>query len=334
MASLIRFSQRVRSLLAVFVILTASLSAQSRNLYPQVHAVLLEAESSSTNIHLLDDRTNPHTYIGSLYAHAGYLEDAERAFAREASSAPGPPYPLWRAWVVYGRLDRVQKSIDAIMEPERKARFLLSLADLFWRMGQPDQARLEFAQVKELAAKVGDPAHRKQLLTSIDQGLQFISDPPPDLVTSTPHPRPKFNLQDSPIPLFPITADGFKDVDPKATMARANVNADFMKQLYDRVATHDPDGLRRITETASSPFQKALGLASLEHLMILSGKAALAEEFATAIPAVDSSSSLAKTEALCAAATARLRDHNNDAAITDFNAATTVVQSVRELPLG
>ena len=119
-----------------------------------------------------------------------------------------------------------------------------------------------------------------------------------------------------------------------ATMARANVNADFMKQLYDRVAARDPEGLRRIAESASTPFQRALGLASLEHLMILTGKPELAEEFATMIPETDSSSSLAKAEALSAAGAARLRGNNNDAARADFNAATKAVQSVRDLPLG
>jgi len=200
-------------------------------------------------------------------------------------------------------------------------------------MGQADQARLKFPQAKELAAKVADQAHRKQLLTSIDQGLQFVTDAPPDLVTITPHPRPRFNVQGSPILLFPITADGFKDTDPNATTARANVYADFMKQLFDRVAARDPAGLRRLTERASTPFQKALGLASLEHLMILSRKPELAEEFATAIPETDSSSSLAKAEALSAAGSARLKEHNNDAALADFNAATRIVQSVRDLPL-
>lgn len=285
-------------LIAFAILANLRLSVQNRDLYPQVHALLLQAETSSANIQFLDDRSNPHTSIGSLYAHAGYLEDAERAFARSPSSVPGPPYDLWRGWVVYGRLDRVEKSIDAMNDPERKARFVSSLADLLWRMGQADQARLKFAQAKELAVKVADQAHRKQLLTSIDQGLQFVTDAPPDLVTITPHPRPRFNVQDSPIPLFPITADGFKDTDPNATTARANVNADFMKQLFDRVAARDPAGLRRLTESASTPFQKALGLASLEHLMILSRKPELAEEFATAIPETDSSSSLAKAERL------------------------------------
>ena len=337
MQSLSGLSQNIgkAALAIVFAILSIlRLEAQNLDLYPQVHKILIDAEASATNIRFLDDRTNPHTWIGDLYAHAGYLEDAERAFAASPSSIPGPPYYLWRAWVVYGRPDRAEKSIDAVTDPEHKGQFVLSLADLLWRMGQADQARLKFAEAKTLAAKFTDVAHRKQFLASVDQGLQFVSDPPPDLITTTPHPRQKFRVQDSPIPLFPITADGFKDTDPSATAERANVNADFIKKLYDRVAARDPDGLRRLTDSASTPFQKALGLASLEHLMILSREFKLAEEFAAAIPETDSSSSLAKAEALSAAGAARLKDHNDNAAMTDFTAATKVVQSVSDLPLG
>ena len=139
------------SFLVVFAIPAPPLHAQGRDLYPQVHGLLLEAEAASANIRFLDDRSNPRTSIGGLFAHAGYLEDAERAFASDPSSRPGPPYDLWRAWVVYGRMDRVEKSIDAMNDPEGKARFLLSLADLLWRTGHADQARLKFAQSKELA---------------------------------------------------------------------------------------------------------------------------------------------------------------------------------------
>src|SRR6266576_3663634 len=102
MLSLFRFSQCIRNLSnsVIFVILTLPLGAQSSDLYPQVHALLLEAEAAAANVRFLDDRSNPRTSIGSLLAHAGYLEDAARAFASDPSSFPGPPYDLWRAWVV------------------------------------------------------------------------------------------------------------------------------------------------------------------------------------------------------------------------------------------
>lgn len=335
MPSCSRYNLEVTSLALSIAFVTLAglqLDGQNRDLYPQVHALLLEAETASANIEFLDDRSNPHTSIGSLYAQAGYLEDAERVLARYPSSVPGVHPDLWRAWVVYGRLDRAEKSIDSVHDPELKARFVASLADLLWRMGKSDQARLKFVQAQQLAAKVPSPAHRKQLLSSIDLGLRFVSDPPPDLLIATPHPRPKFNPQDSPVPPFPITPDGFTDPAARTTL-RAGANADFVTQLYGRVAARDPDGLRLLTESASTPFQKALGLASLEHLMILNRKIQLAEEFAAAIPESDSSASLAKAEAFSAAAVARLREPNHEAALADFNIAIRVVQSVHDLPL-
>ena len=68
--------------------------------------------------------------------------------------------------------------------------------------------------------------------------------------------------------------------------------------------------------------------------MILTKKPKLAEEFAIAIPETDSSSSLAKAEALSAVGAAWLSESNKGAGVADFTSATKIVQSVRDLPLG
>ena len=106
------------------------------------------------------------------------------------------------------------------------------------------------------------------MLATIDQGLQFVSDPPPNLISATPHPRPRPNVQDSPIPPFPITPDGFQDASPQETTARSSLNGELMKRLYERAAAGDRAGIEHITENAATPFQKALGIASLEHILI------------------------------------------------------------------
>jgi len=56
--------------------------------------------------------------------------------------------------------------------------------------------------------------------------------------------------------------------------------------------------MEHITESAATPFQKALGIASLEHILIQQHEPALAEREAKRIPEADSPSSLAKAEAL------------------------------------
>ena len=157
------------SFLVVLAIPAPSLHAQGRDLYPQVHGLLLEAEAASANIRFLDDRSNPRTSIGGLFAlragHISKMHDvlfSHLARVRRVRSA----LRILACWVVYGRMDRVEKSIDAMTDPEGKARFLLSLADLLWRTGRSCSQALEqgFAQLGEIDHKAADLGHRKQPL--------------------------------------------------------------------------------------------------------------------------------------------------------------------------
>jgi hypothetical protein len=310
-----------------------SLCAQTPDLYPQVRSLVLEAEALSTNMRLLKDRSNPHTWAGDILAHAGYLEDAERAYAKSPGPNGDPPYILWRAWVVYGHRERAEKLLEGTTNPEKRAAYGAAFADLLWRMGQPAQARQQYEAARVVAAKIVDPAKRKQSLASIDQGLKFVSDPPPNLISANPSPSPRGNVQDSPIPPFPITAGGFQDPDPK-TADRAAADAELIKQLYDRAAAGDRASVERMIENATTPFRKALAIASIEHVFIQLGRPEEAEQYAKSIPETDSSSSLAKAEALSAAGTAWVRALNDDRARTDFNSAKSIASSVPDLPLG
>ena len=281
----------------------------------------------------MPNREDPHAWAGQLLARAGYLEDAEHAFAASPERTIAPPYPLWRAWVIYGQSERAAKTLATIMDPEKKAAFAISFADLLWRVGKPDQARRQFEVARELAGKVANTAHRSQMLSSIDQSLQFVSDAPPEIISAIPRPRSPFTLSHSTIPLFPITADGFKDVDSKEVTDRTNTNNQFMQHLYDRMAARDREGLRHIAESASTPFQRALGFASIEHILIQANNPELAEGFAKMIPEADASSTLAKAEALSAVGAAWLRSLDDAHARADFDAAVRLVQSVTDLPL-
>jgi tetratricopeptide (TPR) repeat protein len=319
----------------VSALFTASfLHGQALDLYPQVRALVLEAEVASANMRLLKDRGNPHTWAGDILAHAGYREDAERVYAKSTGASKDPPYMLWRAWVIYGHRERAEKLIESATSAEVKASMLTSFADLLWRFGEPTQARASYETAEGIAMKIVDPTRRKQLLGAIDLGLRFVSEPPPDRISATPHPRPRFRIQDSRIPPFPITTDGFQDADPKDVTAQANSNGELMTRLYERPAAGDRTGIERITESAATPFQKALGLASLEHILIQERQPELAEHYARKIPETDSSSSLAKAEALSAAAGAWLRALDRDRAHTDFDSAKLIVLAVPDLPLG
>jgi tetratricopeptide (TPR) repeat protein len=314
--------------------LIAALSLTGQDRYPQVRALVLEAEAQSGNMRLLKDRSNPHTWAGDLLAHAGYLEDAERAYRKSGDFSSGPPVILWKAWVVYGERERAERWIESAMTPGEKAPRLLALADLLWRMGDAGAARNYYESARSLAPGIAEPRQRKLVLASIDQGLEAVSDPPPILVSSTPHPRPTSNLSESIAPPFPITTEGFQDRDPAGNTARGLADADLMTRLYERAAAGDIDGINRITETAATPFQKALAVASLEHLALQKHEAQMAEHFADTIQSLDSVSSLAKAEAISAAAAEWLRKGEVERAGDDFSAAKRLVSSVSDLPLG
>jgi tetratricopeptide (TPR) repeat protein len=304
--------------------------------YPQIRVLVREAETAAANIGFLDDRSNPHSWAASLYARAGYLDDATRAFGKPSSGQPAsePPYDLWRARVLYGDLIGAEKSLESIADPEHRAAALASLADLLWRMGEPAKARIRFEAARQIAPKIASLEHRKRMLTSIEQGLTYLSEEPPNRLSSTPSPQKRFEVQESPIPLFPITTDGFRDLDLNEIAKRASANGEFMKKLYGRMEVGDREGLLRIAESATTPFQSALGMASIEHILIQARQPEAAEQYAQKIPAVDSDCLLAKAEALSAAGAAWLQAGDTGRAHTNFQAATELVKSVADVPLG
>src|SRR5262249_46191710 len=102
----------------------------------------------------------------------------------------------------------------------------------------------------------------------------------------------------------------------------------YLTRLYALVAARDSERLRKHTEQAATPFQKALGLASLEHLLIQVGALEEAEQSARAIPDDNEDCSLAKAEALTTAATAWARKGNPERARENFDAALKSVASV------
>ena len=298
--------------------------------YPEIRAIIREAEKASVNIPFLDDRSQPSLWAARLYAQAGYLDDAARAIGRQ----PTPPQYLLKARVLYGGLIGADQSIQAIKDPEKKAQALVSVADLLWRMDEPGKAKDHFEAAKRIVPQIADPQNRQQVLAVIEQGLEYVTQEPPTHLSTTPTPPRMAKVENSAFPLFPITAEGFEYLTAKETANRANEDSELLTNLYNRMIAGDREGLQRIAETAATPFKKALAIAGIEHILIQAGKPEGAEQYAMQIPAVDPESSLAKAEAFSAAAVAWLRVGDAGRAQTDFDAAINLVQSVRELPLG
>jgi tetratricopeptide (TPR) repeat protein len=305
------------------------LCAQQIDLYPGTRALIREAETAAASNRNLDDRRSETSWAGRLYERAGYLDDAVRAFGNPAGACG-----LYRARTVYGDLAGAQKCVEAISDLERRAAAFASLGDLLWRMGQPDEARIRLEAARRLAPQIENPDHRKRVLASVAQNLEYLLKEPPHRVSAKPEPEPRRAIAESPIPPFPITTDGFRPRDPKEVGTRASNDSEFMTKLYDRMAASDRAGLEKVIDEAATPFQKTLGLASVEHILIQAAKPEAAESYAMRMPDGDTDCRLAKSEALAAAASAWLRAGNDAKARADFTAAVAFVQSVTELPFG
>src|SRR5262249_14395595 len=134
----------------------------------------------------------------------------------------------------------------------------------------------------------------------IAQQREALPNEPPVPLSPTPHPKTPV-MASSNVPAFPITVDGFRDQNPDDTTKQTKVDEGYLTQLYALVAARNSAQLRKHVEEASTPFQKTLGLASLEHLLIQLGTLELADESARTMPDDSADCSLAKAEALTAA---------------------------------
>ena len=67
-----------------------------------------------------------------------------------------------------------------------------------------------------------------------------------------------------------------------------------MTKLYGRMSAGDHEGLVNLVEGAATPFQKALGVASIEHIMIQARLPEAAEQYAKQIPMIDSDCFISK----------------------------------------
>ena len=309
---------------------TSSEVAQDRDLYPQIHTLMQEADAASIHISAFDDRGVPAEWAGHLYARAGYLRDAARAFSRTTAF----PINLLKADVLYGESASADKLLARISDPYKKGQAMLVVADVVWRMGQSPKAKEYVERAKRAASAIQDQPQRTRLLELAKEDTQYFNDVPPNSLSATPTPPLSQNTRRSVIPQFPITADGFSDQTSRQPETRANSDGALMEELYTRLRANDREGLEHIQEKAATPFQKTLVIASIEHLLIQAQQPAAAEQAAEAIPESDDECVLAKAEALSSVAAEWLRSDRSDRANSAFAKATNLTQSARSLPLG
>lgn len=305
-------------------------SAPANDFYPEVRSIILEAESASISITVLPDGSKPLSWAADLLARAGYLEDAMRVGAKGAV----PLEQFASAQTLYGDLEGALKAVAAVRDPERRTTRLTGLGNILWRMGYPANARNLLDEAERAAKTIPNLAHRKVQLQLIAQQKGALSDDPPVPLSAKPHPEPR-KTPDSRIPTFPVTVDGFRDRGPEEIAKSTKENEAYLTQLYALVEARNREGLVKHTAEASSPFQKTLGLASIEHLLIQAGDVKDAEMSARAMPDDGADCALAKAEALTAAGTAWARAGDSERAQEIFDAALQSVASVgREFAFG
>ncbi len=311
---------------------SVALRGQSKadpNLYPEVRALILEAELAANGLRMPENGSNPWTWAGSLYAQAGYVEDAERLFGPSAE----PPYKLWKARVVYGDLAGAEASLDKIAKLESRAACFASLADLLWRMQRPDLARIRFEKARRLAAQIPELKARARVLAEVQRGLTYVGDDPPIVISPVPKPRQRQEQNTSPIPDFPMTTDGFRERPSAVREALMRSDAVYLKTLYDRMAAKDREGVFGMVEETKSARQKGLGFAAIGHILIQGAQAEAAEETIRRMPESDVDSRLAKAEALGATGGAWLLQGKSEPADRCFRDARRLVEEVKELPM-
>ncbi|WP_031500754.1 hypothetical protein [Bryobacter aggregatus] len=71
---------------------------------------LREAEKLALSIPNWEQRLKSLDWVGRIYARAGYLEDAKRAFGKQAAV----PYAIWTARLVSGDLPGALRDIATI----------------------------------------------------------------------------------------------------------------------------------------------------------------------------------------------------------------------------
>lgn len=310
---------------------SAASAAKGQDLYPRIHKIIQAAETTSANIRAFDDRSLPAEWAGRLYARAGYVQDAERAFSRSSGVVS---FVLLKAYVLYGDGAAADRLLTRIADPYKRGQADLVVADVFWRMGQLERAETYAKEAKKSAERLSDPVRRANLLQLANQDAEYMTGPAPNSLSPSPSPPVATEQTKSPFTMFPITAGGFADETQAQIESDAKVNGALMEEIYKRVMARDRQGLERLRDAARTPFQKTLLIASIEHLFIQAHQPQMAEQLAATIPEADDECTLAKAEALRSVAAEWLRAEAIDHANTAFARAVGLAQSANKLPIG
>jgi hypothetical protein len=314
----------------LFVVLLSAQTCFAADYYPKIREVILEAEAASADIPVLRDSHALMHKAAALLSRAGYLDDAAQALKR----AGGSETELIRARTLYGDTEGARRLAAAQADPERRTDLAESIADMLWRTGNHEKARIVLDDARNSSNAIVNLSHRKTRLQTIEQLSTALSSEPPNLISNEPKPTAR-PAAASTVPPFPVTTDGFRKRDPNALSSEARQNAEFMTRLYALAVAGNRDGLLKLTESAASPFQKMLAWANLAHVFIQLAVPVEAEQYARLISEDGADCTLAKAEALVAVGSAWGRRKEPLQAKRCFDDALHLVANVsKELAFG
>lgn len=312
--------------LALCFLLALHLHAQGA--HPEIRAIIFEALELAKDV-----RDSQQSHAAKLLARAGYLDDSEKIVRQYDLERSFPPYYLWKAWVIYGQQQRMDQHLTTLKDPKEKVTMLNAYANHLWRLGQKAKAKQTYLAAQALLPRVTDPRTRTNATNFVTQGLKYVDDdaPTPLLVQTKPLPKRKA------IPVlserFPITPNTFTKQQAADREANSLDDERLIRELYASLKAGDRQALDRVVSSAATPFQKAMILASVQHIMNQAKLADLSEVCAKSIPTTNVDTKLARAEALASAATSLAINGAKNRARALFLEATQLVSTITELPL-
>ncbi len=276
---------------------------------------------------------SPQDRAAHLLARAGYVAEAEDIVKRYLPANEMPPYYLWKAWAVYGQSQRVDSYLASLRNPSDKVGVLNVYANLLWRLGDKQKAKQTYLAAQALLPRVTDPAKRTGARNVLTQGLRFVDDDAPIAISTKTIPLPGRPPTPSLSSRFPITPNSFTLQTPTDREASSAFDEKAINEIYSNLRSGNTEALHRIVAASASPFQKALALASVQHIMNQWNLGDYSEICAQAIPTPGSDSKLAKAEALGSTATIIAASGTKNRARALLINAADLAASVPGLPI-
>jgi tetratricopeptide (TPR) repeat protein len=319
----------MRLYLLILFLLLPNLNAQ--DLHPEIRSLIFEALDLAKGTTFDTSRLPPQETAAELLARSGYTSDAEKLLKEYRPQATSPPYFLWLAWAAYGQSQKVEAYLSSTKDPNNKIDLLNAYANLLWRLGDKQKAKETYLAAQALLPRVTNLKKRINAKNDFTLGLKYVDDDAPSPVSIQTKGLPGRGPIPSLASRFPISPNALSSKIPIEREANAAFDEKTIQEIYASLRTGNLQALDQIVNSSKSPFQKALALASVQHILNQSNLGDSSEICAQAIPSSDVDSKLAKAEALGSAATILVANGAKNRARALMIAAVDLATSVPDL---